>query len=180
MNPKKLIPIVLAAVVACALGSASSTSAAPKPGFPSGTWIGNGQMFAETGFDGDLITSMSGSSSFKLKVSKSGKVTGSGTYTVLQTGDGPVASKITGVARITFSGTATDVRYVGKQVVTMKFGDAVHSNGNTITRNVSGKLTITKARSCRVSGGHLVPGGGTGSPWIKFVWKATLQGVKCP
>ena len=79
----------------------------------------------------------------RLRVSKSGKVTGSGTYTVLQTGDGPVMSKITAVARITFTGTATDGRYAGKQVVTMQFGDIAHSDGNTITRDVSGKLVIT-------------------------------------
>jgi hypothetical protein len=158
-------------------GSASATQSTAKPGFPPGTWIGTGQLFAETGFDGDLITSLSGSATFTLKVSRNGKVTGSGKWTTLQTGDGPVSSKITAVARVTFSGTPTAVRYAGTQVVTTRFGDAAHSQGTTFTRDVSGGLTIKKARSCRVTGGYKVAGEG---PWVKFDWTASLKGVKCP
>jgi hypothetical protein len=165
------------AVVVAALGSASATQAAPKPGFPPGTWIGAGEMAAETGQDGDLIASMSGSMNFTLTISRDGKVSGSGTVKTLETGAGSVGAKITGTAQVKFSGTPTDVRYSGTQVVTTWFGDGVHSNGRTFTRKASGGLVIKKARSCLVSGGHTAGGEG---PWVKFRWQARLKGVKCP
>jgi hypothetical protein len=160
------------ALVAAALGSASATEAAPKPGFPPGTWIGAGSGEAEIALDGDLITLYSTNLNFALNVSKDGKVTGKGTLKSLQTGSGSVGSKITGVAKLTFSGTPTNIRYAGTQVVTTGFVDAEHVQGTTLTRKISGGLAIKKARSCRVSGGHRF-----GS--VTFTWQARLKGVTC-
>jgi hypothetical protein len=171
-----LIAALALLLFAAFAGTASATQSIAKPGFPPGTWIGTGQAFAETGFDGDLITSMSGTAKFTLNVSRDGKVTGKGTWTTLQTGAGSVGSKITGIAKVTFSGTPTDVRYSGSQFVTTRFVDAEHSQGTTFTRQVTGRLVIKKARSCRVTGGHTVASVG---PWVKFTWTATLKGVTC-
>ena len=160
------------ALLAAALGSASATNAAPKPGFPAGTWIGGGYGEAEIAFDADLITLYSTNLSFTLKVSKGGTVTGTGTLRSLQTGSGSVGSRISGVATLTFSGTPTNVRYAGTQVVTTRFVDAEHVQGTTLTRKISGGLVPTKARSCRVTGGHRFEG-------VAFNWQARARGVTC-
>jgi hypothetical protein len=172
-----LATTLAAAVVVAALGSTSVTQAAPKPGFPPGTWIGAGEMFAETGVDGDLIASMSGSMKFTLTVTRDGKLSGTGTVKTLETGAGSVGARITGTAPVKFSGTPIDVRYSGTQTVTTWFKDAVHTAGTTFTRKLSGGLVIKEARSCLVSGGHTAAGEG---PWVKFRWQARLKGVKCP
>lgn len=151
----------------------SVAQSAPKPGFPSGTWIGSGYGEAEIALDGDLITLYSTNLNFALTVSKDGTVRGSGMLRSLQTGSGSVGSKITGVAKLTFSGTPTNIRYSGTQVVTTKFIDAAHVQGTTFERNISGGLVPRKARSCRVSGGHRFQG-------VTFNWQARLKGVKCP
>jgi hypothetical protein len=176
MKIKMLTLAIGSAIAVAAFAGASATQAAPKPGFPPGTWIGSGQMFAETGFDGDLIASMSGTLNFTLTVAKDGKVTGTGTVKTLETGAGSVGARISAVARVKFSGTPTTVRYSGTQVVTTRFVDAAHSQGATFTRKVSGGLVIKKARSCLVTGGHTAGGEG---PWVKFTWKARLKGVTC-
>jgi hypothetical protein len=160
------------ALVAAALGSASATEAAPKPGFPAGTWIGAGYGEAEIALDADLITLYSTNLNFTLNVSKGGTVTGKGTLRSLQTGSGSVGSRITGVAKLAFSGTPTNIRYAGTQVVTTKFIDAEHVQGTTLTREISGGLEVKKARSCRVTGGHRFQG-------VTFNWQARLKGVTC-
>ncbi|MGH3128086.1 MAG: hypothetical protein ACRDPX_09205 [Gaiellaceae bacterium] len=161
------------ALLAATLGSASATDAAPKPGFPAGTWIGAGYGEAEIALDGDLITLYSTNLNFTLNVSKGGAVTGTGMLRSLQTGSGSVGSKITGVAKLTFSGTPTNIRYAGTQVVTTKFIDAAHVDGTSFERKISGGFVPRKARSCRVSGGHRFQG-------VTFNWQARLKGVKCP
>jgi hypothetical protein len=103
-----------------------------------------------------------------------GKVSGKGTWTTTQIGSGSVGSKITGVASVTFSGTPTDVRYKGTEVIKTAFIDPVHTTGTTFTRHApyKGRLVIKKALSCRVTGGHTFDGG-------TFTWKAALKGVTC-
>jgi len=167
-----LVATLALLLFAVAASTASATEAAPKPGFPTGTWIGAGYGEAQLALDGDLITLYSTNLNFTLNVSKDRKVTGKGTLRSLQTGSGSVGSKITGVSKLTFSGTPTNVRYAGTQVVTTKFVDAAHVQGTTFTRRISGGLAINKARSCRVSGGHRFEG-------VTFTWKAALKGVTC-
>lgn len=164
--------IVALLLVAASAFAASAAQAAPKPGFPNGTWLGAGYGEAEIALDGDLITLHSTNLNFVLNVSKDGTITGSGTLRSLQTGSGSVGSKITGVAKLTFSGTPTNIRYAGTQVVTTKFIDAAHVDGTTFTRKITGGLVPKKALSCRVSGGHRFQG-------VTFTWQARLKGVTC-
>ncbi len=168
-----LITLLLFAALAISASAAQST---PKPGFPAGTWIGGGYGEAEIALDGDLITLLSTNLTFTLNVSRNGRVTGEGTLRTLQTGSGSVGSRITGVANVTFSGTPINVRYSGSQVVTTKFIDAEHVQGTKFTRDISGGLAIKKARSCRVTGGHIARGDG---PTVRFNWQARLKGVSC-
>lgn len=167
---KTLVALLLVAASAFA---ASAAQSAPKPGFPSGTWIGSGYGEAEIALAGDLITLYSTNLNFTLNVSKNGTVTGTGMLKSLQTGSGSVGSKITGVAKLTFSGTPTNIRYAGTQVVTMGFVDQAHNEGRSFERKISGGLVPRKALSCRVSGGHRFQE-------VTFNWQARLKGVKCP
>lgn len=171
-----LTALALAVTFAAFAGTTSASQSAPLPGFEPGTWVGTGQTLVASGSAGGLTTSMSGTATFRLTVSRDGRVAGTGTWRTVQIGKGTVSSRITGVARVKFSGTPTDVRYAGTQVVTTRFGDVEHSAGTTFTRKVSGKLTIKKALSCRVTGGYRVGGAG---PSVTFNWKATLKGVTC-
>jgi hypothetical protein len=175
----KLRTVMLAAslglaLVAAALGGASSTGAAPKPGFPAGTWAGTGTLAMTTETVADLTIRTHGSAKFTLKVSRDQKVSGTGTWIFQQYGSGPVGSKITGVAKVTFHGTPSDVRFKGTQVVTTKFQDAAHTDGNTFTseKPSTGVLVIKKANACIVSGGHKNVVG-------TFTWKAVPKGATC-
>jgi hypothetical protein len=169
---------VLATMLALALvavaATASATQAIAKPGFPAGTWLGNGTLAAKTETVAGLTTRTSGSAKFTLNVSNGGGITGKGVWTSKQIGSGSVNSSIIGVAKVTFLGTPTDVRFKGVQVITTKFQDPAHSTGTTFTKKepVRGSLVIKKAGSCLVTGGHTFDGG-------KFSWRAALQGVTC-
>jgi hypothetical protein len=164
------VALVLVAVAA----SASATQAVAKPGFPAGTWLGNGTLAAETETVAGLTTRTSGSAKFTLNVSKGGSITGKGVWTIKQIGTGSLNSRIVGVAKVTFFGTPTDVRFKGVQVVTSEFQDPTISTGHTFTKKelARGRLLIKKAGSCLVTGGHTFDGG-------KFSWRAALQGVTC-
>jgi hypothetical protein len=122
----------------------------------------------------DLTIRTQGSAKFTLKVSRDQKVSGTGTWIFQQFGSGPVGSKITGVSKVTFSGTPSDVRFKGTQVVTTKFQDAAHKDGNTFTseKPQTGVLVIKKANACIVSGGHRTAVG-------TFTWKAVPKGATC-
>jgi hypothetical protein len=176
----KLRTVMLAAslgltLVAAALGGASSTGAAPKPGFPPGTWLGTGVLAETTETVADLTIRTTGSAKFTLNVSRDHKVSGTGTWIRTQFGSGPVGSKITGVTKVTFSGTPTDVRFKGTQVITTRFKDAAHPDREhsfTNEKPAAGSLVIKKATSCRVTGGHKFEAG-------TFSWKAALKGVTC-
>ena len=168
--------LAVAAITAALVGAASS-QAGPKPGFPPGTWIGTGVMTVQTEVVADLTIRTTGSARFTLNVSRDHKISGKGTWITTQYGSGPVGSKITGVASVTFSGTPTDVRFSGSQTITTKFVDAAHPEvGATFTKkeyDKRGSLVIKKAGPCLVTGGHTFEGG-------KFNWKAVLKGTKCP
>lgn len=173
LGSHKLVATLALLLCAGAAGNASAAETVAKPGFPAGTWIGTGVLAGTTETVGDLTTRSSGTAKFTLTVSN-GKVTGKGTWRVTQIGSGSVDSRIVGTSTVTFSGTPTDVRYKGVQVITTRFVDAAHEAGTTFTRKqpISGRLIIKKARSCLVTGGHAFDGG-------TFSWKASLKGVTC-
>jgi hypothetical protein len=166
------VAVALALVLLAAAGTATAGDSAAKPGFRPGTWNGTGVLATTTETVADLTVRTSGTAKFTLTVSKGGRVTGKGTWTVTQIGTGSVKSTIKGVATVKFSGTATDVRFSGTQVVTTWFGDVAHSAGTTFTRGYTGRLVIKKAGSCRATGGHTFDDG-------TFSWKALLNGVTC-
>jgi hypothetical protein len=167
---RAIAALAAAAGLLLALG-ATGASAVAKPGFPSGTWNGKGTLTAPTETVADLTTRIGGKLTFRLNVS-GGKVSGTGKWTIVQVGTGSIASKITGVANVTFSGTPTNVTFSGMQTMHMEFVGYGKHTERTITRSYKGVLVITKAGSCKVSGGHT-----NGKTTVK--WSALLAGVTC-
>src|SRR5262245_51947366 len=169
---KTFIAVIATAPLVAAIG-ATSSGAAPKPGFAPGTWDVTGTMRGTSTDYGQTIDTK-GTFKFTLRVTKAGGISGTGTWQTTAIGSGAISSKITGFMRVTLSGTPTDVRYSGNQTLTMHFTDGVASSGNTVTRKKvsTGKLVIKKALSCKVTGGHTNHG-------VVTTWTATLKGVTC-
>jgi hypothetical protein len=169
-----ILATTLALVLVAVAATASATQAVAKPGFPAGTWIGNGVLAVQTETVAGLTTRTSGSAKFTLNVSKAGRISGKGVWKIKQIGSGSVNSRVTGVATVSFFGTPTDVRFKGVEVITTEFQDPAHSTGTTFTKKepARGSLLIKKAGSCLVTGGHSFDGG-------TFSWRAALQGVTC-
>jgi hypothetical protein len=169
---RAIAALVAAAGLVLAAG-ATTASGGPKPGFPAGTWNGKGTLATPAETVADLTTRTSGRFTFRLQVSKSGEVSGTGKWTIVQVGTGSIASKITSVANATFSGTPTNIRFAGMQTMHMVFvGYGKIRTEHTKTLEFKGGLAITKAGSCKVAGGHT-----NGSVTVK--WSALLAGVTC-
>jgi len=163
---KRLIT-TLALVAATAICIVSVTQAAAKPGFVAGTWNGDGTINGSS-VDGPMSTRFDGRMQFKLQVNGSKAVTGSGAWKLTMKGSGPVGSLMTGTANLTFSGTPTDIRYTGMQVVSGKVSDGTVTTPIRFKKAISGRLVVTRAGACRVVGGSPTSGG------IKLTWTAML------
>jgi hypothetical protein len=162
-----LVALALSAVGAFA---APVSEAAPKPGFPAGTWSGKG-VISGTSSQYGQTTRTSGKATFTLKVARGGGVSGTGRWVTTEVGSGAISSTITGTATVRFGGTATLPTYTGTQIVKTSFSDGVLRDGNTFEakKPFKGALRITRAGHCRVTGGHTVEG-------VSFKWTALLKG----
>jgi hypothetical protein len=150
-------------------------TAAPKPGFVPGTWVGTGTISGTT-IDSPMTTRFNGGISFTLRVDHGLRVTGTGTWRLGMLGaettgsDGAMTSKLKGSAAIALTGSGTAVAFKGTQRV----AGAVTAYGVTrpisFTRPLTGTLRVTKAGTCRVSGGTTLPGG------VALRWSAVLKG----
>ena len=173
MNLKATLALTGAALVTTvALAGAASAGSAAKPGFEPGSWQGVGKISGTTG-DGPMSETWSGTVRFKVVVSKSLGVGGSGTWGITMKGTGPVSSTLKGTAALNLSGTATDVRYAGSHKVVGTVSDGVHSTPISFTRPLRGRLVVTRAWSCRVVGTSLMGGG------LTFTWTATKGTGTC-
>ena len=162
--------LAAAALAAAALAAvaAASGQAAPKPGFVPGTWIGTGTISGSSA-DGPLKTVFSGSISFTLKVAPSLAASGSGSWAMTMKGSGPVSSMMKGSAPVQMRGSGSDVRYTGTQKVSGVVSDGTMSRKLSFSRPLSGRLVITRAGTCRVSGSSTTGG-------VTLSWSAQLQG----
>jgi hypothetical protein len=156
-----LVPFSVAAAVDAKLAS-----------FGTGTWNGRGAISGKMVNSG-LTAITSGTIVFKLKVPKTGPVSGTGTWTFITNSQGPdLKGSKQAVATLKLSGTRSAVKAAGK----------VHDRGGTlvtggVTVNLPQlpdtdyvtKLTIKKAGPCKVSG---TAGKGT-------TWTAVRQGSGC-
>jgi hypothetical protein len=165
----KFKALFLTAAAVTALGAAAPASqAAAKPGFPAGTWSGKGVISGTSSEYGQTIRT-SGKATFTLKVTRGGRVSGTGRWTKKEVGSGAIASTITSIAPVRFGGTAIGPTYAGTQTVKTSFSDGVLGGGNTVSLPFKGALRITRAGHCRVTGARTVDG-------VSFKWTALLNG----
>jgi hypothetical protein len=171
---------VLAAIAALTLTvaafAAGTASAAPKPGFLPGTWMGKGTISGNV-TDGPMSTHFSGGISFTLKVSPKLAVGGSGTRQLNMLGaqDAPssygVDTSMFGTASIRMTGTPTNVTYAGLQHITGEIRTAGVKRPLTIPdQKVAGRLVIKRAGRCKVTGTSTI------QPGVTLTWGAQLQG----
>jgi hypothetical protein len=177
MKRRTLVLATALAVVATslALGTASATDAAAKPGFLPGTWVGKGTISGSS-VDGPMSTHFDGGIAFTLKVSKKLSVSGTGTWTLNMLGseDAPsssaVDSTMRGSAAITFGGQSTGVTFTGLQKITGEIRSAGVARPFSMQRPLTGRLTIVRAGQCFVRGATVIQSG------VKLVWSAQLKG----
>jgi hypothetical protein len=156
----------LAALVVVATASAT---AAPKPGFLPGTWQVTGTISGRAS-DGPMTTVFGGGIRFTLRIGSNRRAGGTGTWTMTMKGSGPMSSTMRGTAGVTLSGSAVDVRFTGRQTVTGTVGDGTVSTPIRMSRPLAGKLVITRAGKCRVTGTAPMGGG------ARLTWTALLAG----
>jgi hypothetical protein len=159
-----------------AVGAATTADAMPKPGFLPGTWIGTASI-SGSATDGPMHVKFSGRFTFSLTVSKKLAVSGRGHWALTMVGseDAParyaVNSNTVGSAAVAIKGTSTNVIYAGKQHIEREITMA----GKTtqlppIEADLKGRLPITKATTCKVSGGWQI------QPGVTLTWSAKRKG----
>ena len=179
----KFRTLFLTAAAVTALGAAAPAGhAAAKPGFPAGTWSGKGTISGKSSEYGQE-TRTTGSATFTLKVTRGGRVSGTGKWVKTEVGSGAISSTIKSIARVRFGGTATRPTYAGTQNVTTSFSDAVLSDGNTFELPFKGALRITRAGHCRVTGGRRIDGRVVqvdgAARWQRHLQHLTARAIVC-
>lgn len=175
---RRLMQIAAAtvALAVVAAGAAQAGSAVAKPGFLPGTWLGKGTIKGYV-TDGPMATHFSGGIAFTLKVSPKLAVAGTGSrqLNMLGSQDAPssyaVDTSMFGTAQIRLTGTSTAVTYAGLQHVTGEFRTANVSRPITMPdKEISGRLVITRAGKCKVTGTSTL------QPGVTLTWNAQLKG----
>jgi hypothetical protein len=172
-----VIAAAAALLLAAAAVTAGSASAMPKPGFLPGTWIGFATITGSA-TDGPMHVRFDGRFAFSLMVSKKLAVSGRGNWTLTMVGseDAPasyaVNSNTVGSAAVAIKGTSTNVIYAGTQHIEREItmaGKTTHLA--PIEADLKGRLPITKATTCKVSGGWQI------QPGVTLTWSAKRKGA---
>jgi hypothetical protein len=173
----RALAAVLALAVVMAVGAATTANAMPKPGFVPGTWIGTATITGSA-TDGPMHVKFDGRFAFSLTVSKKLAVAGRGNWTLTMVGseDAPasyaVNSNTVGSAAVAIKGTSTNVIYAGTQHIEREItmaGKTTHLA--PIEADLKGRLPITKATTCKVSGGWQI------QPGVTLTWSAKRKGA---
>jgi hypothetical protein len=156
---------VIAASCLVALG-ATTAVAAPKPGLPAGTWVGDGSLSGVGAIDGGPASTFSGGLRFTIVVTKDGTVSGSGQWSRKMVNTEAFGASVESTASVTFSGTPTSIHYDGtaQSVMTITQGGL----SRTLTMKplpVTQELPITRAGACRATGTSTFQG-------VTFSWTA--------
>jgi hypothetical protein len=162
--------IGLVAVTALAGSLVATSTAAPKPGFAPGKWIGTGTISGRTSSGGGPLTTFSGKVAFVLTASPDGHVSGTGTWSRTMVGSGPVSAKIVANTSVRVVGTSTAPRLVGTYRAVGTFsGDGITRTSTFAPLKIDELLVIARAGSCRVTGSHTFEG-------VTTAWSAQLEG----
>ena len=167
-----VIRLAATAVAATALVASLATSvgAAPKPGFPAGTWIGKGTITGRGLPTAGPPTVFSGKFDFVMKVGRDGSVSGTGSWYRKMVGTGAVSAVIVAKTRVKVAGDSTQPRLVGTYRVVGTFsGHGVTNTSTFAPVKLSERLVITRAGACKVTGRHTFNG-------VTTQWAAQLKG----
>ena len=169
--------LALAALAVTLATTATAGTAAPKPGFLPGVWVGSGTIKGSV-TDGEMYTMFNGRVSFTLKVNKSLGVAGTGSWKVDMIGaqtesstQYAVDATIVGTASIALKGTSTNVTYSGKQkLMTQIRAGSRRTTLKESEADLFGRLAITRAYTCKVVGSTVI------QPGVTLNWSARLKG----
>ena len=166
-------PALALAALALPLSAVGASAApldgtAPKPGFPAGTWTGKGAISGSSSEYGQE-TRTSGSASFTLKVTRGGRVSGTGKWVTTEDRQRRHLLDDQECRKGQLRRHRETPTYAGTQTVTTSFADGARDDGNTFELPFKGALRITRAGHCRVTGGHSAGG-------VSFKWTARLAG----
>jgi hypothetical protein len=163
-------------LVAAVAGTASAKQAAPKPGFLPGTWVGTGTIKGSVE-DGPMWTTFSGGIAFTLKVDKTFRASGSGSWKMNMLGtqdemsEDAIDSSMFGTASLRLSGSATNVAFKGLMHVVGEIRAYGHKRPmKPFDQEIAKRLVITKATTCKVSGTTQI------QPGVTLTWSAKRKG----
>jgi len=146
---------ILAAVLAAgALGAAAGeVSAAARPGFAPGVWVGTGVQKGIFSVTGDDPSPVDGTVRFSLNVSRSFRATGSLVLkTRMEIDRAGLRGVLIGTATTKLTGTGSDVRFAGPLRLEGKLTDGTTTVPFTLTKAVAGRLLVTRPGCTRVVG----------------------------
>ena len=163
-------------LVAAVAGTASATQTAPKPGFLPGTWIGKGTIKGSVE-DGPMWTTFSGGIAFTLKVDKSFRASGSGSWKMNMLGtqdamsEDAIDTSMFGTASIQLSGSAANPAFKGVMHVVGEIRAFGHKRPmKPFDQPIAKRLVITKANACKVVGSTEI------QPGVTLTWTAQRRG----
>ncbi|HET9244071.1 MAG TPA: hypothetical protein VFN99_11580 [Gaiella sp.] len=166
---RRTLTVILGVALLAASLTAAAT-AAPKPGFLPGTWVGTGTISGQTAAGEGPVSTFTGKLAFVMKVSPSGAVTGTGSWSRTMVGEGSISARIVAETRTTVAGNSTAPRLVGTYRAVGTFsGHGVTRTSTFAPMKLDEKLVITRAGKCRVTGKHTYQG-------VTTQWTAQLKG----
>jgi hypothetical protein len=163
---RNLIVITLGILVTLAV-SVTAGGARPQPGFLPGTWVGSGVL------KGILVTAgdpspVDGTVNFTLNVSKSRHASGTITLkTRMEMDNFGLTGFVHSTATVPLKGSSTDLRFAGPIRLEGELTDGKITVPFGITKQVSGRLLITRAFCTKVVGGT--------DSQLSFKWTAVLK-----
>lgn len=174
MNRNFIATLTILAAIALAVvaGAAPAAETLARPGFAPGKWVGTGTI-SGSGVDGPMRVVYGGKIRFALDVKPNLTATGTGTWAMTMKGSGPVTGVMKGTAALELTGSGSDVRYSGTQRVSGTVTDGTLSTPIRFTRQLKGRLVISRAGSCKVVGTSPMGGGAV------FKWTATKGTGTC-
>ena len=150
--------VLVAAIAAVALASATATHAGPKPGLLPGKWQGTGVISGSV-TDEVGTTTFKGKLGFRINVAKNLEAHGTGSWVKTMNGTSEfMKSTMTGIGRMWFGGFAHDIDYMYEEAVEGTIHDAFTNKSRPIKfvrgqdETLRGRLVITKARTCTAAG----------------------------
>jgi hypothetical protein len=156
--------LVVMAVAAAGVAASLSTAAA-KPGFAPGTWVGSGTQKGVFSVVPGSVSPVDGRASFALKVSSSRRASGTLTLkTRMAVDHAGMHGVVLGSATVPLTGSGSELRYAGTMKLSGKLSDGKLTLPFALAKPFSGRFLITRADCLSVAGKT--------DSQLAFAWKA--------